>query len=122
MLTIPASGRASPAGQFNQPTKPYFLFNIIPKLTSRVSRDSSVGIATRLRAGQQRSLGSCSLLHNVQARPTDHRASYKMGTWVVSPGVKRQKRVAHNSPPSSAEMQNGGAIPPLPHTPSWRDT
>jgi hypothetical protein len=36
-----------------------------------------------------------------------------------SPGLKRQGREADHSPPSSAEVKNGGAIPPLPHTSSW---
>jgi hypothetical protein len=38
--------------------------------------------------------------------------------WVpgaLPPGVKRQRREADQSPPSSAEVKNGGAIPPLPH-------
>jgi hypothetical protein len=37
--------------------------------------------------------------------------------WVpgaLSPGVKRPGREADHSPPSSAEVKNGGAIPPLP--------
>jgi hypothetical protein len=34
--------------------------------------------------------------------------------------VKRQGREADYSPPSSAEVKNVGAIPPLPHTSSWR--
>jgi hypothetical protein len=33
--------------------------------------------------------------------------------------VKRPRREADHSPPSSAEVKNGGAIPPLPHLPSW---
>jgi hypothetical protein len=38
--------------------------------------------------------------------------------WV--PGVKRQGREADGHSPSfSAEVKNGGAIPPLPHTSSW---
>jgi hypothetical protein len=37
--------------------------------------------------------------------------------WV--PGIKRQGREADRSPPSSAEVNNGGAIPPLPHMSSW---
>jgi hypothetical protein len=37
--------------------------------------------------------------------------------WV--PGVKWQGREADHSPPSNAEVKNGGAIPPLPHMPSW---
>jgi hypothetical protein len=42
--------------------------------------------------------------------------------WVpgaVSPGVKRLGREADHSPPSSAEVKNGGAIPPLSHMSSW---
>jgi hypothetical protein len=37
----------------------------------------------------------------------------------LSSGVKRQERKANHSPPSSAEVKNGGAIPPLQHTSSW---
>jgi hypothetical protein len=39
------------------------------------------------------------------------------GYWGLSPGVKRQ---ADHSPPSSAGVKNGGAIPPLSETSSWR--
>jgi hypothetical protein len=35
-------------------------------------------------------------------------------------GVKRPRRVSDHSSPSSAEVKNGGAIPPLPYTSSWR--
>jgi hypothetical protein len=38
--------------------------------------------------------------------------------WVrgaILPGVKRPRREANHSPPSNAEVKNGGAIPPLPH-------
>jgi hypothetical protein len=35
----------------------------------------------------------------------------------VSPGVKRQWPEADHSLPSSAEVKNGGALLPLPH--SW---
>jgi hypothetical protein len=41
--------------------------------------------------------------------------------WVLEalpPGVKQSGREADHSPPSSAEVKNGGAIPPLPHTSS----
>jgi hypothetical protein len=31
----------------------------------------------------------------------------------ISPGVKRQRREVDHSPPSSVEVNNGGAIPPL---------
>jgi hypothetical protein len=33
--------------------------------------------------------------------------------------VKRQGRESDHSPPSSAEVKKGGAIPPLPHMSSW---
>jgi hypothetical protein len=42
--------------------------------------------------------------------------------WVpraISPRVKRLGREADHSPPSSAEVNNDGAIPPLPHMSSW---
>jgi hypothetical protein len=43
--------------------------------------------------------------------------------WVLgalSSGVKRLGREPNHSPPSSAEVKNGGAIPPLPLLSSWR--
>jgi hypothetical protein len=41
-------------------------------------------------------------------------ASYPMGMGTFSPGVKRPGREANHSLPSSAEVKNGGAIPPRP--------
>jgi hypothetical protein len=43
--------------------------------------------------------------------------------WVpgaFSPGVKWQGREADHSLSSSADVKNGGAVPPLPHKYSWR--
>jgi hypothetical protein len=37
------------------------------------------------------------------------------------PGIKRPGREADHSPPSSAEVKKGKAIPPLPHTVSWHN-
>jgi hypothetical protein len=37
----------------------------------------------------------------------------------LSPRLKRPGREADHSPPSSAEVKNGGAIPPLPYMSSW---
>jgi hypothetical protein len=37
----------------------------------------------------------------------------------ISPAVKRPEREAHHSPPPSAEVKNGGAIPPLISMSSW---
>jgi hypothetical protein len=43
-----------------------------------------------------------------------HPAPYSMGIWgALSPGVKRQGRESDHSPPSSAEVKEGGAIPSL---------
>jgi hypothetical protein len=43
-----------------------------------------------------------------------HPTSYPIGLSVERPGRK-----ADHSPPFNVEVKNGGAIPPLPHTPSW---
>jgi hypothetical protein len=51
------------------------------------------------------------LFHNVQTGSEAHAASYTMGT----AGVRRQGHEADHSPPSSTEIKNGGAIPPVPH-------
>jgi hypothetical protein len=48
-----------------------------------------------------------SLLLNVYLRP-------------FSRGLKRLKLEADHSPPSNAKVNNGGVIPPLSHTSSWR--
>jgi hypothetical protein len=54
-------------------------------------------------------------------RPTlgPHPASCPMGT-PVSSGVRRPGCEADHSLPSSAEVKNGGAVPPVPHMSSWR--
>jgi hypothetical protein len=38
-----------------------------------------------------------------------------------SSGVKRTDREADSSLPSCSKVNNSGAMPPLPHTSSWRD-
>jgi hypothetical protein len=48
-----------------------------------------------------------------------HPASYPTGTRGDFPGVKRPGREGDQSPPSSAEVKNGGAIPSLAHMSSW---
>jgi hypothetical protein len=55
-----------------------------------------------------------SLVHSVQ---TQHPTQWLSGT--LSPGVKRPRSKADYSPPTSAWVKNGGAIPQLPHTSSW---
>jgi hypothetical protein len=49
-------------------------------------------------------------------RPTEPPIQWVLGA--LSPGAKRQRREADHSPPSCAEVKNGGAMPPLSHMPS----
>jgi hypothetical protein len=55
-----------------------------------------------------------SLLHNVQTSSRAHTATYIMGTRHCFTRVKWPGREADHSPLSSAEVDNGGTIPPLP--------
>jgi hypothetical protein len=48
----------------------------------------------------------------------DHPTSYPMSTGALGPGVKRPKREADHSPPTSAKVKKTGSMHPLPHTPS----
>jgi hypothetical protein len=65
--------------------------------------------------------GADWILHSVQTGSGAHLASYPEGTVCDFLGrVKRQKREADYSPPSSAKVNNGVAIPPLSHLTSWR--
>jgi hypothetical protein len=43
----------------------------------------------------------------------------KLVLLALYPKVKRQKREAKHSPPSSSEVKNGGAIPPLSYMSHW---
>jgi hypothetical protein len=62
-----------------------------------------------------RGKGSLSLFHSVQTGSGVHPTSD------LSPGVNHGEPEADNCPPSSAEVKNGGDIPPLPHTFSCLD-
>jgi hypothetical protein len=81
-----------------------------------------VGIATgwmsrfRFQAG----IRDLAFLHSIHTASGLHPASYPMRTEGDIPGGKAVGREADHSPPSSAELKNGGAILPLPHTSSWR--
>jgi hypothetical protein len=50
--------------------------------------------------------------------PTQPPIQWVPGT--LSPGGKWPGHEADHSPPSFAEVKNGGAIPPLPHMSSWQ--
>jgi hypothetical protein len=52
---------------------------------------------------------------DIQTGSVAHPASYPMGTVGSFPGIKRPRHEADRSPPTSAEVKNCGAIPPLPH-------
>jgi hypothetical protein len=41
---------------------------------------------------------------------------------LISSEIKKLGREADRSPPSIAEVRNGGAVPPFPHISSWGDT
>jgi hypothetical protein len=60
-----------------------------------------------------------SRLHNIQTGPGAQLASYPMGTGAISPGIKWLGCEVDCSPPSSAEVKKGLAIPSLPHMSSW---
>jgi hypothetical protein len=86
------------------------------------SRDSSVGIETGWTAGVRfpAEKREFSLLHGVQTGSGAHPATYPTGAWSSIPGGKRPGPEADRSPPSIAQVKNGGAIPPLPHMSSRR--
>jgi hypothetical protein len=55
-----------------------------------------------------------SLPWRIQTGTEAHLTSYPTGT-----GIKGLRHEVDHSPPSSATVKNGGAVPPLPHTSSW---
>jgi hypothetical protein len=84
-----------------------------------LSRDSSVGISTRLRAG--RSGFDSWQGHEIFLFSTASIAAMESTRphiqWVpgaLSSGLKRRGRETDHSPPSSAEVKNGWAVLPLP--------
>jgi hypothetical protein len=85
----------------------------VPSDTAISNEHSSVGIEMAYVLDGHGSIPGTarnfSLLHSIQIGSGAHRATYPMGT-----GVTRLWREADHSPPSSAEVKNGGAIPPLP--------
>jgi hypothetical protein len=105
----------------------YHFRNVFSKFSIRLyywcmSRDSLVNISTGYGAGRSRfdSLEGRKFFYSPQ------RSHCPWGPWslrlvlgAVSLGVKRPRREADHSSPSSAEVKNGGDIPPLPNTYSW---
>jgi hypothetical protein len=55
-----------------------------------------------------------SLRHRVKTGSGGQLAPYPMGKWAVCSGIKRPKREADNSPPSSAEVKNAWSYTSIP--------
>jgi hypothetical protein len=72
--------------------------------------------ATSWKAGVRFLAGSrgVSVSHSVQNGTGAHPVSYTIGSGGSVPGLKRPGREANHSHPSTAEVQNGMAVPPLP--------
>jgi hypothetical protein len=66
--------------------------------------------------------GASFFLYSVASRPALGPAHPPIHwvPWALSPVVKRPGHEYNYSPPCNAEVKNGGAIHPLPHTFSWR--
>jgi hypothetical protein len=79
---------------------------------------NSVGMAMRYglvgRCRFPAGVRDCSLLHSVQTSSVAHPVSYSIGTEDFYPDQNWPERKAGHSPPSSAEVKNGGVIPPFP--------
>jgi hypothetical protein len=92
--------------------------NILAYVRMNESRDSSVGMATgyELDGRGCNPAGARDFFYPTACRPalepTQHPIQWLPG---ALPEIKRPAREAHHSPPSSAEVKNGGAVPSLPH-------
>jgi hypothetical protein len=78
---------------------------------------SSVGVETDYGLD-----GQGSISHSVQTGSGDHKVSYPMGTTGPFLRIELQGSEADHSHPSNAELKNVGAMPPLLHRFSWRET
>jgi len=89
--------------------------------SSKMGRDSSVGIATRYWAGRSGDRIPVGVRFSapVHTGPVAHPISYTIGT-VVFPGVMRQGRGVDHPPPSSAEVKERVQLHLYsPSGPSW---
>jgi hypothetical protein len=55
-----------------------------------------------------------SVFHSVKTGFVAHSISYPMGTGAFTPAVKRPGHETDHSPPHSAEVKNGRAVPAFP--------
>jgi hypothetical protein len=102
---------------------PKFPFSCLISTLRR--RDSSVGIATRLRTGRSggwiplKARDFC-LLHNVHTGSEAHPVSCSVGTKVLCRGVQRPGREVDHPPPSSARFKNEWSYNSTHPIHSWR--
>jgi hypothetical protein len=82
------------------------------------SQDGPVGTAMGYELDGRGSIFLFSTAPSQALEPTPSLLSN--GYLGLSQRVKRQGREADYLTPSSAEVMNGGAVPPLPHLSSWR--
>jgi hypothetical protein len=97
-------------------------------LTSRLyfksfirKRDSSIGIATGYGLDGRGSIPDRrKRLFSILQHPDQlWDPSYIVGMGTLFSGVKQPRCKSDHSPPFTAEVKNGGAIPSLPHLYSW---
>jgi hypothetical protein len=88
------------------------------------SRDSSVDIETGYGLGDRGSIpgrGKICLYSTASCPALGPKKPPIQGApRTFTPGVKRPGREFDHSPPCSAKVKNGRAVPPLPDTSSWR--
>jgi hypothetical protein len=84
-----------------------------------VNWDSSVGWATTLRIGWLRFDSRHWHENFLSSKTSTTQPPIHCVQGALSSDIKRPGREADHSPPSSAEVKNGGAIPPLLRMPSW---
>jgi hypothetical protein len=84
-----------------------------------------IGRAMSYRLEDRSSISGCSkiFLFSTVSRPTlrANKPPIQRVSVVPFPGVKGHEPEAHHSPPSTAEVKNGGPIPPLSQTASWQN-
>jgi hypothetical protein len=88
---------------------------IITRQLTRYSNELRTG-SPRTGVQFQAEARDVSLLHRLQSGSGATQPPIQWVPRSLCPEVKQQECVADRSPPSSAEVKNGGAIPPHSHT------
>jgi hypothetical protein len=89
------------------------------------SRDSSVsivigcGLDSHVLIPSKGKIFLFSVMSSPALRPTQFPVQWVSGA--LSPRLQQPESETDNSPPSSAEVKNGGAKSPLPHMSSWHN-